>query len=54
MRLRINNDKGIERLYIEKSVRMNSTKVITQNVEKLGRVDQLMDSMGLSREEVLA
>lgn len=54
MRLRIKNDKGIERLYIEKSVRMSSTKVITQNVEKLGRVDQLMESMGLSREEVIA
>ena len=54
MRLRIKNDKGIERLYIEKSVRMSSTKVITQNVEKLGRVDHLMDSMGLSREEVIA
>ena len=33
MRLRVKNDNGIERLYIEKSVRINSKKVTTQNVE---------------------
>lgn len=54
MRLRIKNDNGIERLYIEKSVRINSQKVSTVNVEKLGRVDKLMESMGLSRDEVIA
>ena len=53
MRLRIKNDKGIERLYIEKSIRISSTKVTTQNVEKLGRMDELMKSMNLSREEVI-
>ena len=54
MRLRIKNDNGIERLYIEKSIRLSDKKVITQNVEKLGRVDELMKSLGLSREEVIA
>ena len=53
MRLRIKNDNGIERLYIEKSVRINNQKVSTVNVEKLGRVDKLMDSMGLSHDEVI-
>lgn len=53
MRLRIKNDKGIERLYIEKSVRISPTKVTTQNVEKLGRVDALMTSMDLSRDAVI-
>ena len=53
MRLRIKNDKGVERLYIEKSIRISSTKVTTQNVEKLGRMDELMKSMNLSREEVI-
>lgn len=53
MRLRIKNDNGIERLYIEKSVRISSDKVTTQNVEKLGRVDALMASMNLSRDEVI-
>ena len=53
-RLRIKNDNGIERLYIEKSIRISDKKVSTQNVEKLGRVDELMRSMGLSREEVIA
>ena len=37
MRLRIKTDKGIERLYIEKSIHINSQKVTTLNVEKLGR-----------------
>ena len=45
MRLRIKKDNGIERLYIEKSVRISPTKVVTQNVEKLGRLDELMKSM---------
>lgn len=54
MRLRIKNDNGIERLYIEKSVRISPTKVVTQNVEKLGRLDELMKSMNLSRDEVIA
>jgi len=54
MRLRIKNDNGIERLYIEKSVRISKTKVTTQNVEKLGRVDELMKSKGMSRDEVIA
>ena len=54
MRLRIKKDNGIERLYIEKSVRINSQKVSTVNVEKLGRLDKLMESMGLSRDEVVA
>ena len=54
MRLRIKNDKGIERLYVEKSIRISSTKVTTQNVEKLGRMDELMRSMNMSREEVIA
>lgn len=54
MRLRIKNDNGIERLYIEKSIRISDKKVTTQNVEKLGRVDVLMASMGLSREQVIA
>ena len=54
MRLRIKNDNGIERLYIEKSVRINSKKVSTVNVEKLGRMDKLMESMSLSRDEVIA
>ena len=54
MRLRIKNDNGIERLYIEKSVRINSKKVSTVNVEKLGRMDKLMESMSLSRNEVIA
>ena len=53
MRLRIKNDKGVERLYIEKSIRISSTKVTTQNIEKLGRMDELMKSMNLSREEVI-
>ena len=42
MRLRVKNDNGIERLYVEKSIRISSTKVTTQNVEKLGRMDELM------------
>lgn len=54
VRLRVKNDNGIERLYIEKSVRISPKKVTTQNVEKLGRVDELMASMDLSREEVIA
>ena len=54
MRLRIKKDNGIERLYIEKSIRISSTKVTTQNVEKLGRLDELMKSMGMSRDEVIA
>lgn len=54
MRLRIKNDNGIERLYIEKSVRINNQKVSTINVEKLGRMDKLTESMGLSRDEVIA
>ena len=54
MRLRVKNDKGIERLYVEKSIRISSTKVTTQNVEKLGRMDELMRSMNMSREEVIA
>lgn len=53
MRLRIKTDNGIERLYVEKSIRISDKKVTTQNVEKLGRVDELMKTMGLSREEVL-
>ena len=53
MRLRIKNDNGIERLYVEKSVRISTDKVTTQNVEKLGRVDALMASMNLSRDEVI-
>ena len=53
MRLRVKTDNGVERLYIEKSVRIDSNKVITQNVEKLGRVDELMNKMGLSRDEVI-
>ena len=53
MRLRVKNDNGIERLYIEKSVRINPKKVTTQNVEKLGRMDELMTSMKLSRDEVI-
>ena len=54
MRLRVKKDNGYERLYVEKSVRINATKVVTKNVEKLGRVDDLMKSMNLSREEVIA
>ena len=54
MRLRVKNDNGIERLYVEKSIRISSTKVTTQNVEKLGRMDELMRSMNMSREEVIA
>ena len=54
MRLRVKKDNGYERLYVEKSVRISSAKVVTKNVEKLGRVDDLMKSMKLSREEVLA
>ena len=54
MRLRIKKDNGIERLYIEKSVRISNSKVTTQNVEKLGRVDSLMESMDMSRDEVIA
>ena len=54
MRLRVKNDKGIERLYVEKSIRISSTKVTTQNIEKLGRMDELMSSMNMSREEVIA
>ena len=54
MRLRVKNDNGIERLYVERSVRINPQKVVTKNVEKLGRVDELMRTMSLSREEVIA
>lgn len=54
MRLRVKNDNGIERLYVEKSVRISPKKVVTKNVEKLGRVDALMVSMDMSREEVIA
>lgn len=54
MRLRIKNDNGIERLYIEKSIRISNKKVTTQNVEKLGRVDELMKTYGFSRDEVIA
>jgi transposase len=53
MRLRIKNDNGIERMYVEKSVRISPKKVVTQNVEKLGRLDHLMKSMNLSRDEVI-
>ena len=54
MRLRVKKDNGIERLYVEKSIRISSTKVTTTNVEKLGRLDELMRSMNMSREEVIA
>lgn len=54
MRLRIKNDNGVERLYVEKSIRINNKKVITQNIEKLGRVDDLMASMNLNHDEVVA
>lgn len=53
MRLRVKNDNGIERLYVEKSVRIDSKKVVTKNVEKLGRMDELMASMSMSRDEVI-
>lgn len=53
MRLRVKNDNGIERLYIEKSVRLSKVKVSTVNVEKLGRLDELMKSMNMSRDEVI-
>lgn len=53
MRLRVKNDNGIERIYIEKSVRINSKKVTTQNVV-LGCMDELMISMELSGDEVIA
>ena len=45
MRLRVKKDNGYERLYVEKSVRINATKVVTKNVEKLGRVDDLRKSL---------
>lgn len=53
MRLRIKNDNGVERLYIEKSIRIDK-KVKTINVEKLGRMDKLIESMGISRDEVIS
>ena len=54
MRLGIKKDNGIERLYIEKSIRISDKKVTTQSIEKLGRVDEFMKSMELSHEEVIA
>lgn len=54
MRLRVKLDKGVERLYIERSVRVDGKKIVTQNVEKLGRVDTLMAEKDMTREEVIA
>lgn len=53
MRLRVKRDNGIERLYIEKSMRISSSKVTTVNVDKLGRMDELMKSLNMSREDVV-
>ncbi len=52
MKLRIQPTKSSELLYICKSVRSGS-KVTTQTVQKLGRVDDLMKSMNMSHDEVI-
>ncbi len=53
MRLRIIETKSSELLYIQKSYRKNG-KVYTKNIEKLGRVDELMAYLNLSRDDVIA
>ena len=53
MYLRILNDRGVERLYISKSVR-NGDKVRSLNIKNLGRIDKLMTEMNASREEVIS
>ena len=52
MYLHILRDRGVERLYVSRSVRIGE-KVVSQNVRSLGRVDNLMKEMNCSREEVL-
>ena len=52
VRLRIIETKSSELLYIQRSYRKNG-KVYTKNIEKLGRMDNLMKQLGLSREEVI-
>lgn len=53
MFLRVHNDRGVERLYICRSVRIK-TKIKSENVKSLGRIDKLMSDMNLSRDEVIA
>ena len=53
MYLRILNDRGVERLYISRSVRIGD-KIRSENVKKLGRLDTLMKEMNKTREEIIA
>ena len=53
MKLRIQPTKSSKLLYIQKSVR-NSKKVTSVIVKKLGRLDELMSSMNMSEEQVIA
>ena len=52
MKLNIVKTKSSELLYIQKSVR-NGKKVTSYNVEKLGKMSDLMDSLNMSRDEVI-
>jgi len=53
MKLRIQPTKSSKLLYIQKSVR-NGKKVTSVIVKKLGRLDELMSSMNMSEEQVIA
>ena len=53
MKLRIQPTKSSKLLYIQKSVR-NGKKVTSVIVKKLGRLDELMSSMNMSEEHVIA
>ena len=52
MFLYILKDRNYERLYIRQAVRSGDS-VKSINVKSLGRIDKLMDSMNMSREQVL-
>lgn len=52
MKLRVFSTKSSKLLYIQKSVR-KGTKVSTVNVQKLGRLDDLMTSLKMSEQQVM-
>lgn len=53
MFVRVHKDRGVERLYICRSVR-NGSAVKSENVVSLGRIDKLCEEMNFNRDQVLA
>lgn len=53
MFVRVHKDRGVERLYICRSVR-NGSAVKSENVVSLGRIDKLCEEMNFTRDQVLA